>query len=223
MSYALTFFLLQFLLFLNILSLFKLYMTKEKILDPPLPWENLENRDPKAVAKIRATCIALGFLVILVMVVSEGYPKFYYTMIGDYERMKGWPIGSTIILVLYVILTSTYAITTIVTELYQTRNISFATEPTFLQQFQIIPRMLLIVVSMVLYCYLYYNMFGNGQLWFVTQLLLTVTGVLSPTFIITNTAPLKIYVHHVLENGATHLNHLFESNVLRSSRVEPIV
>ena len=222
MSYAFTFFLLQFLFFLNILSIFKLYMTKEMILDPPLPWEDEENRDPKAVAKIRVTCVSLGLLIILIMVASEGYPKFYYSMIGDYERMKGWPIGSTILLVLYVILTSTYAIITVVTEVYQTRNVGFTTEPTFLQQFQIIPRMFLIVVSMVLYCYLYYNMFRNGQLWLVTQLLLTVTGVLSPTFIITNTVPLKIFVHHVLENAANHLSQSFETNIFRSSRIEPL-
>ena len=222
MSYALTFFLLQFLLFLNILSLFKLYMSKEMILDPPLPWENEEHRDPKAVGKIRLTCFCSGIVIILIMVASEGYPKFYYYMIGDYERINGWPIGSTIILVVYVVLTSIYVLTTIATEIYQKRGVPFPAEPTILQQFQIIPRMFLIVLSMVLYCYVYYNMFRNGQLWFITQLLLTITGVLSPTFIITNTSLLKNYVHQMLENTVEHLTHLMNLNIFPSSRVEPM-
>ena len=57
MSYGFTFFLLQFLLSLNILGLFKLQMTKEMILDPQLPWEQEDSRDPRAVAKIRTACI----------------------------------------------------------------------------------------------------------------------------------------------------------------------
>ena len=221
-SYSLTFFLIQLLVFLNILSMFKLYMSKEMILDPPLPWENADNRDPKAVGKIRLTCVSLGFLIILIMVTSEAYPQFYYYMIGDYETMNGWPIGSTIILVIYVILTSIYVITTIATEIYQKREEPFETEPNFLRQFQIIPRMFVIVLSMVLYCYVYYNMFRNGQLWFVSQLLLTLTGVLSPTFIITNTELLKNYVHQILENQLEHLRNISNLSILRSSRVQPI-
>ena len=143
-------------------------------------------------------------------------------MIGDYESLNGWPIGSTIILVVYVILTSFYVVTTIATEIYQKREEPFAAEPNFLRQFQIIPRMFLIVLSMVLYCYVYYNMFRNGQLWFVTQLLLTLTGVLSPTFIITNTVLLKNHVHQILENIFDQLRNISNLSILRSSRVQPI-
>ena len=221
-SYALTFFLIQFLVFLNILSMFKLYMSKEMILDPLLPWENADNRDPKAVGKIRLTCVSLGLLIILIMVTSEAYPQFYYYMVGDYETLNGWPIGSTIIIVIYVILTSIYVITTIATEIYQKREEPFAAEPNFLRQFQIIPRIFVIILSMVLYCYVYYNMFRNGQLWFVTQLLLTLTGVLSPTFIITNTVLLNNYVHQILENVLDQLRNMSNLSILRTSRVQPI-
>ena len=219
MSYGITFFLLQFLLSLNILSLFKLQMTKKMILDPQLPWEQEDSRDPRAVAKIRTTCILCGALIVVSMVAFEGYPKLYYNLIGDYESLAGWPIGSSIILVLYVVLISMYVITAFATEVYQKKNNSYLTESTLPQHLQIIPRMFLLIASMVSYCYVFYNMFGNGQLWFVTQLMLTVTGVLCPTFIISNSPPLKAYLQHTLEIVTNHLSHCKP----RSHQIEPIV
>jgi hypothetical protein len=194
-------------------------MTKDILLDPQLPWEQEHSRDPRAVAKIRTSCILCGVLIVVSMVAFEGYPKIYYNLIGDYESLSGWPIGSSIILVLYVALTSMYVITTFATEVYQKKQNSDLTENTIPQQLQIIPRMFLLIASMVLYCYVYYNMFGNGQLWFVTQLMLTVTGVLSPTFIISNSPPLKAYLQHTMKVVTNHLSHYRP----RSPQIEPMV
>ena len=98
-------------------------MTKEMILDPQLPWEHEETRDPRAVAKIRGTCILCGVLIVLSMVAFHWYPKLYYSLIKDYESLSGWPVGSIITLVLYVVLTGMYVVTTFATEIYQKKNI----------------------------------------------------------------------------------------------------
>ena len=183
-----------------------------------MPWEDSENRDPSVVAKIRILCILFVLIIVLTMVVSKGFPKVYYKLIGDYQSLNGWPIGSSILLAIYVILTGIYVLTSLATAFYQKKNSSFV-DSTLPIQFLILPRMFLLIVSTILYGYIYFKMFGNGQLWFILQLLLTVTGILSPAYMISDTTPLWAYAKSQYEAATRFLR----TCKPRSSQIEPIV
>ena len=231
-AYCSTFLSLILLLTLNVMSALKLYMMKEMILDPPTPWHDEDNNDLDAIAKIRFTGILFDVFVVGSMYVFEAYPKVYYILIGDDRSLSALPIGASITEGFHLILFITYIITTIGTRIYQKTENSRVVS-ILPRQLHNLPLMFLITIAAMFFCAGYMNMFANGHLWIMVQLMLTVTGVLSPAWIISTTIPLRSYVQKTIGNATTSFMDMLHDYVpsntcIRnckqdSSQIEPII
>ena len=84
---------LQLLLILNVVSIIKLYMKKEMVLDPPIPWSD---DDHDGIKKLRMVSWIVIFLFVLGMYAGSFYPKAYYYLIGDNRSLLDLPNGPVI-------------------------------------------------------------------------------------------------------------------------------
>lgn len=205
---------LQLLLILNIVSIIKLYMMKEMVLDPPIPWGE---DDHDGMKKLRICSWIVITLFVLVMYVSGLYPKPYYYLIGDNRSLLDLPNGPVIfdglLCLLFVIPTIITTVTIILTCFYrQTEEQSLAMKRN--QQFYY----LLITFILVIGAGIVFGMFSSelGSYLKFGQLLIVVACVIAPFFIIITSIPLKAYTEKILANAFANVM-AYAVNVLHNN------
>ena len=102
------------LILLNLISTFKLYMTKTKMLDPPLPFGM---DDYNGFNALRAACVTISIGFTSGMYVLGVYPQVYYLLRGPDVLSNPIPIGVTLSIGVCAFLLITFLLTCIAARL----------------------------------------------------------------------------------------------------------
>ena len=227
-TYVISCLVLHLLLALNTLNFLKLYMTKEKMLDPPMPW----NIDDVTIFK-RIRCTSFIFVVCFVstLYAIQEYPKIYYNFITEDASLSKLKNGAMVYFGVLCTLVITHVISSIGIQVYKckTKNIlpeAFPNKVRYLMLAIVLLFKLLIVLG------LHTNIFNDGKIWIILLLYQTTATILSPVYIIYTTAQLKRYVKITFKKSGTslidnlkhaHLVIFHVFNAKRSSQIQPIV
>ena len=118
-SFAIYFMRLQFLAFLNVLAILKMYMIKKGIINPPMPWGDDEDL---GIKMIRFVTIATAFAFTTTFYIFESYPNIYYSLLRGYTNVvvvTDLPKGASVPLALHVFLLITVLVTYFATMYYK--------------------------------------------------------------------------------------------------------
>ena len=180
------------ILIVNLVSLIKIYTMKEKVIDPPMPW----NHDDDNVMKELRMIIALSITLFVSAMYSQGlYPKAYYYFIGDHTPLLDLSIGPKIFEGVLGVLFIVPTFTIILASRYrQTEEQALATRREGKVYFLVVTFILIMVSGVV------YGAFSDqlGHFLIVGQCLVTVAMVVTPTFIILSSHPLKAFCQKVV-------------------------
>ena len=183
---------------LSVMGILRLYMLKERMLDPPMPWDGEENDEVESITKIRF-CILLVTAVYITTLISFGvYPKTYYNLIGDMRSYKELPFGTSIILSINIAMVIIYAALFMRARLYQVDS-DFNPSRKFPHQLHYLPLTYLLLIWIYI-VFLILMTPGTGYLWSMLQLLFAVAGVCLPGYLILVVEPLRTYAKRRLEN-----------------------
>ena len=176
---------LALILILNFVSIIKIYTMKEKVIDPPMPWYD---DDEKVMKKIRIM-IVLSIAFFVTAMYTEGlYPKAYYYIIGDHTPLMDLSNGPKIFEGVLGILSIVPTVTMILACFYrQTEEQALATKREGKVYLLVVTFIVIMVSGMV------YGAFSDrlGHFLTVGQCLVTVAMVGMPCFIILKSHPLK--------------------------------
>ena len=218
---------LELLLILNLVSIIKLYTMKEKVIDPPMPWGD---GDDKASNRIRVMNAVSITLFVSIMYAEGFYPKAYYYFIGDHtpllELSNGPKIFEGVLGILFIIPT----ITIILTIFYhQTEEQAQATRREGKVYFLVVILIFIMVAGVI------YGAFSDklGHFLIFGQCLLTVANVITPFIVILSSPPLKSFVRKVasdftssfvgrMEHFRSRISNLINVSQ-RSNQIVPIV
>ena len=218
---------LELILILNLVSIIKLYTMKEKVIDPPMPWGE---GDDKVSNKIRVMNVVSITFFVSTMHAEGFYPKAFYYFIGDHtpllELSNGPKIFEGVLGVLFIIPT----ITIILTIFYhQTEEQVQATRREG-KVYSLVVIFIFIMVAGVIY-----GAFSDklGHFLIFGQCLLTVANAITPFIVILSSPPLKLFVQKVASDFTSsfvgRMDHLIRQistlvNVnQRSNQIVPIV
>ena len=185
---------LALILILNFVSIIKIYTMKEKVIDPPMPWYD---DDEKVMKKIRIM-IVLSIAFFVTAMYTEGlYPKAYYYIIGDHTPLMDLSNGPKIFEGVLGILSIVPTVTMILACFYrQTEEQALATKREGKVYLLVVTFIVIMVSGMV------YGAFSDrlGHFLTVGQFLVTVAMVGMPCFIILKSNPLKSSCRKVILN-----------------------
>ena len=180
--YSLT---LTVVLLKNMICGLNIYIKKEAILDPPMPWGDNENL---AVIIIRSICCASAFGFTSTMFALERYPKLYFLSIkyGTDIQLER-PFASSIYAVVLMFFISTLIIIFFVEKWYRSTNKGLIDD--------IIPRQMNYFLWKLpfLLCFGFMQDYERKGHWAIYQLPIFIGQVLTPAFIILISNPLKSY------------------------------
>ena len=218
---------LALILVLNLVSIIKLYTMKEKVIDPPMPWED---DDDQVIKKFRTLVILSITLFVSVMYAQGLYPKAFYYLIGDHTPILDLSNGPKIFECVLGILVIAPTITIILTAFYrQTEEQALETRREGKVYLLIVTFILIMVSGMV------YGAFSDKMGSFLTfgQCLATVAMVVTPCFIILSSQPLKSFAQKVVLNFSSSMldkmNNYYRQTIAcieinrRSRQIAPIV
>ena len=195
---------LLILLFLNVSSAFELYMIKQRMIDPPMPWGTDEFLGIK-ITRFVTGSLVLGF--ICTMYAVGAYPKIYYTYIGDPVSLSELFLrGTMIITILVVLLLTTFTITSLTVKYYQRKHQDNIVTGAHYLFYPIVWMCSLSLVVLLLIESS--NVFSRPTKLGLLEMAASLNGVLIILFVIVKTEQLRSYVKKNLENVLYEMMHL---------------
>ena len=183
---------------LSIMGILRLYMLKERMLDPPMPWDGEENDEGDSITKIRLSILLMTVGYIATLIILGVYPKTYYNLIGDMRSFKELPIGTSVILSINIAMVIIYAALFLRARLYQDES-TFNPSRKFPHQLHFLPFTYLLLIWIYI-TFLILMTPGTGYVWSMLQLLFAVAGVCLPGYLILVVEPLRTYAKRRMEN-----------------------
>jgi len=196
---------LQLILILNVVSIIKLYTMKEKVVDPPMPWNDDEDTILK---KIRIITILSIILFVFSMYREGFYPKAYYYFVGDHTPLLNLSNGPKIFEAVLGILFIVPTITIFLRCFYaQTEEQSVANKQEG-KVYVLVVTFIVIMVSGVIY-----GAFSDkmGHFLIIGQCLITIACVATPFATILLSDPLKSFAQKVASETSASLAERFHS------------
>ena len=220
-----------FMLTLNTMGILRCCMSRQQMLDPPMPWDNEENDAIAPINKVRFTILLLTAWSIGLLYIGEIYPSAYFNLIGAHKSYLNLPLGTWIVSGLELISIIAYTIMSISSEKFK-RGQPMDNEETFPRQLNSLLRACILLTGIFLISTIFIA-YGNGILWIALQIVMTTGGVFVPGWMMLSVTPLKLYVGRRIENRFIlaletlncYIRYVYEcrSCKKRSSAVTPIV
>jgi hypothetical protein len=178
-------------------------MIKERMLDPPMPWDNTESERIAPINKVRCSSILLTLLFNGILYASEIYPKVYYNLTGELRNVQFFklPIGTLVISSSELILIITYTSMAIRSELYE-QAFRRETNENFPRQLNHLVRAILLLVVSFLICAVWITD-GSGLLWIAFQMIMSTGGVILPGWMMLDVTPFRSYARRTIGNCIT--------------------
>ena len=219
---------LHFLVTLNIICALQLFMKKELILDPPLPW----GYDETAIIKRIRLTIIFFILWMAVMYGLDAYPLLYYRLIGDQTTLSELPISTQLLGGMRLLLEFSFLGASLVNEFYRRTNCF--QEPGEEQSNRMPNLSLLFAIILAISLIIHASMIWGFPLLAIRLICQMLMGIIFPGYIILNTAELKKYAKKTtsemitrfqgkLENMNRHAFNIFRHFHRNSSQIQPIV
>ena len=169
---------------MNIVSSIRLYMAKQMVLDPPMPWGNDEILAMKII-RLVVTVISLGFPIVLY---SLGiYPVIYYGFIHE----DNVPVTSRLFSGLLIFLVLSFLITIATEKYYKSKN-PISTEAIVPKQVNYFLVSNLSLIAFVLFENTF-RLLDSQIRWEVFQLMLSICGVITPSIVVLRSHKLTSY------------------------------
>ena len=197
------------LIIMNFIAILRLFMVKDNMLDPPLPWNKIHSEPFSSNIQLRITNISLTLSLICILYICDAYPRMYYILKGDRRTLLNLPIGTIAIYVIEVTLIITYTATSIVTEVLQhTQRLDI--ERSLSRQWNYLLRANLILAGVFVLCG-FLIPHGKRYLWIAFQIIMTTMGVILPGWIIVALTPLRRYVVRRMRINTEYIIETFNS------------
>ena len=227
-TYFISCLVLHLLLVLNALNFLKLYMTKEVMLDPPMPWNN---DDVTIFKRIRYASFIFVVSFVSTLYAIQEYPKIYYNLISEDASLSKLKNGTMVYFGTLCTLVITHVISSIGIQVYKCKIKNLLPE-AFPNKVRYLMLAIALLFKLLILLGFYTNIFNDGKIWIILLLYQTTATILSPVCIIYTTAQLKRYVKMTFKkstiNLIDNLKHVRSIvvqvfNAKRSSQIEPIV
>ena len=205
LCYSTTFLSFLLLLGLNGVSILKLYLLKQKVIDPPLPWNNDRCFDDIQMSKLRIRSLLVVGIFILILYGTGTFPRIFYIAIGDDHSLNHPPVATVALEVFNSILMCLYIFQTIALLIIERRNKSLMKNKIPLQLRFVLLAFLLIMGMIFFYGFLEGSgLIGNN----VAAASMTVLGfgVTSPLCLIISSNPLRLFIKNNIKNSAICFN-----------------
>ena len=201
------------LITMNFIAILRLFMVKENMLDPPLPWNKTHYEPSNSNIQFRIANISLTLSLIFILYIYDAYPRMYYNLKGDGRTLLNLPIGTMVISGIEITLIIAYTATSIVTEVLQhTQRLDI--ERSLPRQWNYLLRANLILAGVFVLCG-FLIPHGKGYLWIAFQIIMTTMGVILPGWMIVALPQLRHFVirrmrintEYILETSNSLLNY----------------
>ena len=216
------------LLCLDLIGIIKLYTTKEKVVDPSMPWDD---DDQGFFKKLRLGCLLFTSFLLTTMYLTDAHPKLYYILTGDNRSLLELPKATSISSGILVLLIAIYALTRIATVFYKTNEDDYSGN-RFHAKLNSVFSLVVCIGSLIIFVGVFMNLLNDGSIWIVHLLMSIVMGVLPPVYIIVCTSQFKTYVQKIIARSTYEcISFLLRKyaqlfsypNVLKSSsRIQPL-
>ena len=210
---------LYLLLACNAQGFLHLYSMKEMVLDPNLTW--LED-DRVAIKAMRVISLVFVTFVTSLLFACEGYPKFYYNMIGNNKPITELPMGTFAFTILIGLLIATYIITSLVAVFYERRSI-LGHNTQITSGLRHLPYAFVLISGFVLTFTGIFNFLGDGEFWIIPLIFQIFIGGFSPIIIISTSSQVKGYIKEIFQAPRLFISDFYEKYwTRRSPQVYPI-
>ena len=227
-TYFISCLVLHLLLALNAMNFLKLYMTKEVMLDPPMPWNN---DDAKIFKRMRYAFFIFVVSFVSTLYATQEYPKLYYNFITEDASLSKLKNGALIYFGFVCTLVITHVITSIGIQVYKWKTKTIIPE-AFPNKVRYLMLTIVLLFKILIVIGLYTDIFNDGKIWSVLLLYQTTATILSPAYIVYTTEQLKRYAKITvkkltvslvdsLKNAHSLVFRIFY--VKRTSQIQPIV
>ena len=187
------------MLTMNVMAILRFRMMKEKMLDPPMPWDSSGEETISSINKVRSFILLLTSLSICILYGFDIYPKTYYSLIGDRRSYLTLPVGTAIISAFQLFLVLAYIIAAVINQFRQNGSHPDDYEEYYPRQLNFLLLGLLVLVIIFLMSSICIP-YGHGYLWITLQSVITLGGVIFPGSLIALVAPLRSYVRRKISN-----------------------
>ena len=167
------------MLVLNVMAILRYRMMKERMLDPPMPWDTSDEETICSMNKVRFSILLLTTFSICILYGFNIYPKTYYSLSGDKRSYLNLPVGTTIISVFQLYLLCSYTITAVLNEFRQEKSQIDGLVDFYPRQLNYLLRGYIILVIIFLTSSMFIP-YGHGYLWITLQSVITLGGVIFP-------------------------------------------
>ena len=188
------------MLVLNVMVILRYRMMKERMLDPPMPWDTSDEETICSMNKVRFFILLLTTFSICILYGFNIYPKTYYSLSGDKRSYLNLPVGTTIISVVQLYLLCSYTITAVLNEFRQVKSQIDGLIDFYPRQLNYLLRGYIILVIIFLTSSMFIP-YGHGYLWITLQSVITLGGVIFPATLIMIVSPLRSYAGRKLSNA----------------------
>ena len=211
---------LYLLLACNAQGCLHLYSMKEMVLDPTLP--GLED-DRVAIKMMRIIGLVFVTFVTSLLFAYEGYPKIYFSMVGNNKPITELPIGTFAFTMLLGVLIATYIITSLVAVFYERRSI-LGHNRLITRGLRLLPCAFVFFTGFVLTFTQIFNFLGVGEVWIILLIFQIIFGGFSQVVIILISTHLKGYVNEIFQAFRLFVSDFYEKQFSRrSTQVYPMV
>ena len=213
----------QLVITLNAISIIKIFMKKDMLLDPSMPWDCGSNDQSNSINKIRLAILPF-FLLLAVMLASDVHPKLYYSAIGDYRPHSKLPVTTLIMKVIWGVLFFIFSLTTVANICHDTNEKLIKFDISSRQ----LPNMLLVFgLKMVFGFLLGFGMVLieiEDRMWLVAQIFQILTGLILPLYTIGTTPSLRSYAKKTIGHITEYLtiNTSMRCPSFRHTRIQPV-
>ena len=188
--------------------------------------------DHTVFGRFRIASVFGVIIFVSAMYFFQGYPKLYFLFVGDERPFAQLPLGTTIILAVFMLLILTYLINIIRHQYYNHFASNVAGNAIFPNGLHHFALTIAFTLSLVILCCVFLKIFEKGNIWMFLLTYQIIITVISPLYILFATPRLQIYTKKVILNSKTLmmdvLNNLKSergswSLTKRSQRIEPII
>ena len=227
-SYFYCCFTLHVLITLNAMALLKVRMAREIMLDPPLPWENCNDRTVFNRFRLANTLAVVIFVSALYL--SEGYPYLYFLMIGNDTPFFQLPTGTITFTLVLALLICIYIANSVRYQYYNLKGFEVARNNLFPMGVHLMALTIAWILFLVLFFYVFTDTFKGGKIWITILLYQIKTTVITPVYVMIATPGLQTYTCVTLKKFSTisldnlkyisaRLSFMFSNR--RAPRIEP--
>lgn len=228
LCYSTTYLSFLLLLGLNGVSVLKLYLLKQKFIDPPLPWNNDRYFDDVDISKLRIRSLLVVGIFVMILYGTDTYPRVLFIAIGDVHSLNHPPVATVALEVFNSILTCLYIFQTLALLIIEKRDQSLIKNKIPLQLGYVLLAFLLIMGIIFAYGFLEGSgLIGNNLA--AASMTVLGFGATSPLCLIIASKPLRLFIKNNIKSSTIYLNcsDMFEkcSQYIKkkSSSIHPIV